>query len=116
MPKSSSTGVCPRKLRVEYPLKLVTTRGRLFVRWDGNGERLNVEATSKGLNCHPDDYYRQYPLGFESSIMIRPCKKAPTKKCFKLDCWEEVACVVVVVAVIVLSDGTLEPVLGCALP
>lgn len=33
-----------------YPLKLVTTKGHLFVRWEGTGERSNVEATSHGLN------------------------------------------------------------------
>jgi hypothetical protein len=45
-----------------YPLKLVTTKGHLFVRWEGNGERFNIEATSHGLNRFDDDYYRHWPF------------------------------------------------------
>ena len=28
--------------RLGYPLKLVTTKGHLFVRWEGAGERFNI--------------------------------------------------------------------------
>jgi hypothetical protein len=45
-----------------YPLKLVTTKGHLFVRWDGAGERFNVEATARGLVRFDDDYYRHWPF------------------------------------------------------
>jgi hypothetical protein len=45
-----------------YPLKLVATKGHLFVRWDGVGERFNVETTSKGLNRFDDEYYRHWPF------------------------------------------------------
>ena len=45
-----------------YPLKLVTTKGHLFVRWDGAGERFNVEVTGHGLNRFNDDYYRHWPF------------------------------------------------------
>ena len=45
-----------------YPLKLVTTRGHLFVRWEGEGERFNVEATAQGLSRFSDDYYRHWPF------------------------------------------------------
>ena len=48
--------------RLGYPLKLVTTKGHLFVRWEGEGERFNVEATSHGLNRFADDYYRHWPF------------------------------------------------------
>jgi hypothetical protein len=50
--------------RLGYPLKLVQTNSHLFARWDdlATGERFNVECTSRGLNCHPDDYYRNWPL------------------------------------------------------
>jgi hypothetical protein len=44
-----------------YPLYLVTTKGHLFIRWDGAGERFNIEATSHGLNRFDDDYYRHWP-------------------------------------------------------
>jgi hypothetical protein len=45
-----------------YPLKLVPTKGHLFVRWEGAGERFNVEATSRGSNRFDDDHYRHWPL------------------------------------------------------
>ena len=48
--------------RLSYPLKLVTTKGHLFVRWEGCGERFNVEVTGEGLNRFPDAYYRQWPF------------------------------------------------------
>jgi hypothetical protein len=48
--------------RLGYPLRLVTTRGHLFVRWEGEGERFNVEATARGLSRFADDYYRHWPF------------------------------------------------------
>ena len=50
--------------RLGYPLKLVRTHSHLFARWDdpAAAERFNVECTSAGLNCHPDDYYRTWPF------------------------------------------------------
>ncbi|HEY5915664.1 MAG TPA: transglutaminase family protein [Verrucomicrobiae bacterium] len=45
-----------------YPLKLVTTKGHLFVRWEGAGERFNIEATGHGLNRFDDEYYRHWPF------------------------------------------------------
>jgi hypothetical protein len=45
-----------------YPLKLVTTKGHLFVRWEGAGERFNVETTGRGLNRFDDEYYRRWPF------------------------------------------------------
>jgi hypothetical protein len=49
--------------RLGYPLKLVQTSSHLFARWDdpATGERFNVECTSQGLNCHPDEHYRAWP-------------------------------------------------------
>jgi len=44
-----------------YPLKLVTTKGHLFVRWEGEGERFNVEAAGNGVNRFPDEYYLRWP-------------------------------------------------------
>lgn len=52
--------------RLGYPLRLVTTRGHLFVRWDGQGERFNVEATAHGLSRFNDDYYRHWPFEITS--------------------------------------------------
>jgi hypothetical protein len=48
--------------RLGYPLKLVTTKGHLFARWEGEGERFNLEVTGNGLNRFPDDYYRKWPF------------------------------------------------------
>jgi hypothetical protein len=45
-----------------YPLKLVPSKGHLFVRWEGAGERFNVEATSRGSNRFDDDHYRHWPF------------------------------------------------------
>jgi len=48
--------------RLGYPLNLVTTKGHLFVRWDGQGERFNVEVSGQGLNRFEDSYYRKWPF------------------------------------------------------
>ena len=48
--------------RLGYPLKLVTTKGHLFVRWEDRRERFNVEATGQGVSRFSDEYYRHWPL------------------------------------------------------
>lgn len=48
--------------RLGYPLKLVTTKGHLFVRWEDARERFNFEAAGNGANRFSDDYYRHWPL------------------------------------------------------
>jgi len=48
--------------RLGYPLKLVTTKGHLFVRWEDAKERFNIEAAGNGVNRFADDYYRHWPL------------------------------------------------------
>jgi hypothetical protein len=48
--------------RLGYPLKLVTTKGHLFVRWEDARERFNFEAAGQGANRFSDDYYRHWPL------------------------------------------------------
>jgi len=47
--------------RLGYPLKLVECKGHLFVRWDDGKERFNIEGTSRGLNCFPDEEYMEWP-------------------------------------------------------
>jgi len=47
--------------RLGYPLKLVTTKGHLFVRWEGQGERFNIEAAGNGLSRPTDEEYRKWP-------------------------------------------------------
>lgn len=48
--------------RLGYPVSLVTTKGHLFARWEGRGERFNVECTGHGMNRHDDAHYRQWPF------------------------------------------------------
>lgn len=48
--------------RLGYPLKLVLAPGHVFCRWDTPGERFNVEYNERGLNSHPDEYYREWPV------------------------------------------------------
>jgi hypothetical protein len=45
--------------RLGYPVSLVTTKGHLFDRWEGRGERFNVECTGHGMNRYDDAHYRQ---------------------------------------------------------
>lgn len=49
--------------RLGYPLKLVPAMEHFFVRWDdaATGTRLNIEATSPGLNCPSDEDYHTFP-------------------------------------------------------
>ncbi len=45
-----------------YPLKLVSSKAHLFLRWDDEHETINLEATGRGLTIHPDNYYRKFPF------------------------------------------------------
>ena len=47
--------------RLGFPLKLVSAKGHLFLRWDDGKERFNLEGTG-GVNSFPDDYYKNWPL------------------------------------------------------
>ncbi|HUU23520.1 MAG TPA: hypothetical protein VM389_13390, partial [Phycisphaerae bacterium] len=54
--------------RLGYPLRLVTTKAHVFVRWDGQGhsnpawrERFNIEVTN-GFSSYEDDHYRTWPF------------------------------------------------------
>lgn len=56
--------------RLGYPLKLVTTEGHVFVRWEGTEHsnpdfrgrgRFNIETTS-GFIGYPDEYYKTWPF------------------------------------------------------
>lgn len=48
--------------RLGYPLQLVPTKNHLFVRWEGQGERFNVDATGRGFHRYDDDHYRRWPF------------------------------------------------------
>jgi len=54
--------------RLGYPLKLVETRGHLFIRWDDpSGKRfhapeiLNIDGAGEGMAMYPDAHYREWP-------------------------------------------------------
>jgi hypothetical protein len=48
--------------RLGYPLFLVEAKEHFFVRWEGQGERFNIEATSQGFVPRDTDaYYREWP-------------------------------------------------------
>jgi len=57
--------------RLGYPVKLVLAREHVFVRWDGSDERLNIEGTGRGMNTHPDEYYRDRPLPLQDQWIER---------------------------------------------
>lgn len=58
--------------RLGYPLKLVSANGHLFARWDEeNGERFNIECTSRGLVIHSDEYYRTWPHPLDDAQIRR---------------------------------------------
>jgi hypothetical protein len=42
--------------------------GHLFNRWDGPGERFNIEASNKGFGCYPDDYFRTGPYAIVTEL------------------------------------------------
>ncbi len=55
--------------RLGYPLKLVTTKGHIFARWDGKDhpnpawrERFNIEGSGDGFGSYDDDYYKTWPF------------------------------------------------------
>jgi hypothetical protein len=48
--------------RLGYPLKLVTTKSHLFLRWDSPTERFNLEATGKGMNRWDDEHFKHWPF------------------------------------------------------
>lgn len=47
--------------RLDYPVYLVTAKAHVFCRWDGSGDRFNIEATNQGMNSFDDDYYMEWP-------------------------------------------------------
>jgi hypothetical protein len=47
--------------RLGYPLKLATTKSHLFIRWEGAGERFDLEATGRGMNRYDDEHFKQWP-------------------------------------------------------
>ncbi len=57
--------------RLGYPLKLVTTKAHLFLRWEDNNERFNMEATGKGMNRYDDAHFKQWPFPVSEEEIAR---------------------------------------------
>ncbi len=49
--------------RLGYPVSLMLGKTHIFARWEDplTGESFNIEGTNPRLNCHPDEYYRNWP-------------------------------------------------------
>ena len=47
--------------RLKYPLSLVSAKNHLFVRWEDQETRLNIEAAAVGMNTYDDAHYRKWP-------------------------------------------------------
>ena len=57
------------------PLKLLTTKGHLFVPSNRGKERFNVAAINPGLHCLPDDRYCHFsdhhdPVGTKRRLLV----------------------------------------------
>ena len=48
--------------RLGYPLKLVTTKAHLFLRWEDGKERFDLEATGRGMNRYDDEHFKRWPF------------------------------------------------------
>jgi hypothetical protein len=48
--------------RLGYPVKLVTTKEHLFMRWDSPTEKFDMDATGKGLDKYDDEFYKKFPF------------------------------------------------------
>ena len=48
--------------RLGYPVKLVTTKAHLFIRWEDEKERFNLEATGRGMNRYDDEHFKRWPF------------------------------------------------------
>lgn len=47
--------------RLKYPLSLVSAKNHLFVRWEDQETRLNIEPAAVGMNTYDDAHYRKWP-------------------------------------------------------
>jgi hypothetical protein len=80
--------------RIGYPLRLVTTRGHLFCRWEG-AERFNVEASGDGVSFFPDEHYRlgRFAMPPETVLACGYLETLSTKEeiaalmCQRGECW-----------------------------
>lgn len=62
--------------RLGYPLYLVRTIGHLFFRWDNPNMKVcsNFEFSGDGLECHTDQYYRNWPAKWSPELTAHEAK------------------------------------------
>jgi len=48
--------------RLGYPVRLASTKGHLYVRYEEGDRHFNVEATSPGYSVYPDEHYKNWPV------------------------------------------------------
>lgn len=86
--------------RLGYPIKLVTCRQHHFARWDGDGERFNIECTCRGFVSHPDEHYRTWPkpLTDKQVVDYQALRSLSPREAFAVFmntrgiCWQENGC------------------------
>lgn len=82
--------------RLGYPLRLVTTRGHLFCRWEG-AERFNVEGSGDGVSFFPDEHYRtgRFAMPPETVLAcgylesLSPREEVAGLLCQRGECWAQ---------------------------
>ena len=67
--------------RLGYPLYLCRASEHFFVRWEGEGERFNIEATSQGFEPFDDEYMIQGPPALtEKELASGSCMRNLTRR------------------------------------
>ncbi len=93
--------------RLGYPLKLVTTRGHLFLRWEDRQERFDLEATGKGMNRYDDEHFKNWPFAVsEEEIRAEGYMKSLSGE-------EELALFLALRGSCLKDNGRLEESAGC---
>ncbi len=57
--------------RLGYPLKLAHAKNHLFVRWEDEKERFNVEASQGVMASPPDEEYKTWPFPLTDKEVVR---------------------------------------------
>lgn len=73
--------------RLGYPVFLVSAKEHVFCRWDGRGERVNIEATNQGMNSFEDKHYMTWPHPIsqdevDRGVYLKSCRCPNHLLCF----------------------------------
>jgi hypothetical protein len=82
--------------RLGYPIKLATTKGHLFCRWEG-AERFNIEAAGRGVSFYPDEHYRTGRFEMPPQTIsvcgylqpLTPREEVAGMMCQRAECWTQ---------------------------